>query len=187
MAIKGSGKNMARMEQIRSLYATGKCSREIAEILGNTTAKAVQSFAVRNGISHPKRGGAIREWNGSWKGGERITKDGYRELLVLDHPFAKSRKKRGILRREGYVLEHRLVMEHILGRYLLPTEVVHHKDRNKLNNSPDNLELFSSNAEHLHVELSGKCPAWTPQGKESLGRLWASKRVYRKQKSTLRP
>lgn len=36
---------------------------------------------------------------------------------------------------------HREVMERKLGRALLPTELVHHKDRNKTNNDPDNLEL----------------------------------------------
>lgn len=176
MAKKGEGKNSSRIELIRALYASGKCSREIANILGDTTAKSVQSFAARNGIPRPKRGGAVREWNGSWKGGERLTKDGYRELLVLDHPFAKGRRKRGVLRREGYMLEHRLVMEHLLGRYLLPTEVVHHIDKNRLNNSPDNLELFSSNAEHLRVELSGKCPKWTEQGKEAMQRALERRR-----------
>lgn len=34
---------------------------------------------------------------------------------------------------------HRTVVEEILGRKLLPSEVVHHKDGNKLNNNPDNL------------------------------------------------
>lgn len=49
--------------------------------------------------------------------------------------------------------EHRAVMEKILNRKLLSTEVVHHKDRNKRNNNPENLELYSSNAEHLRDHL----------------------------------
>ena len=53
--------------------------------------------------------------------------------------------------------EHRLVMEEKLGRLLLPSEVVHHKDGNKTNNHPDNLELFSSNGKHISTEHSG----WT--------------------------
>lgn len=44
--------------------------------------------------------------------------------------------------------EHRVVAEHILGRKLLPGEVVHHIDRNKRNNSPENLMIFSSQKEH---------------------------------------
>lgn len=47
------------------------------------------------------------------------------------------------------VMEHRWVMSQILGRPLLRTEIIHHKDKNKRNNSPSNLELFSSNSEHI--------------------------------------
>lgn len=37
--------------------------------------------------------------------------------------------------------EHRRVMEEFLGRKLLRSEVVHHKDRNKKNNDISNLEI----------------------------------------------
>lgn len=46
-------------------------------------------------------------------------------------------------------------MEQILGRPLLPTEVVHHKDRNKKNNTPGNLEIVnqSDHAREHHAEM----------------------------------
>lgn len=39
-------------------------------------------------------------------------------------------------------LEHRYVMEQMLGRPLLPNEQVHHRDGDKHNNNSSNLELW---------------------------------------------
>lgn len=45
--------------------------------------------------------------------------------------------------KNGYIREHRYIMECYLGRNLLKTEVVHHKDGNTLNNDITNLEVMS--------------------------------------------
>ncbi len=53
-------------------------------------------------------------------------------VLQPDHPHA---------RKDGRVLEHRLVMEKKLGRYLKSSEIVHHKDKNRQNNYDSNLKI----------------------------------------------
>lgn len=59
-------------------------------------------------------------------------------------------------------------MEAVLGRYLTPQEVVHHKDGNNQNNTPSNLELFTKNSDHLATTLKGKIPRWTEDGKRRI-------------------
>lgn len=48
----------------------------------------------------------------------------------------------------GCVYEHLLVAEKMLKRELKEGEVVHHKDRNRSNNSPENLMVFKTKADH---------------------------------------
>ncbi len=48
--------------------------------------------------------------------------------------------------------EHRVVAERMLGRPLVKGEIVHHKDGNKHNNSPDNLEVMTQ-SEHMREHM----------------------------------
>jgi hypothetical protein len=82
--------------------------------------------------------------NPKWRGGRRVN-DGYIYLYTPDHPHATQ---------QGYVLEHRLVMEDKLGRLLSPEESVHHIDGNTQHNDPNNLQLMTDEATHrrLHAK-----------------------------------
>ena len=68
----------------------------------------------------------------NWKGGRTET-NGYIRRLAPGHPRAS---------KSHYVLEHILVMEKTLGRFLLPNERVHHKNGRRDDNRAENLELW---------------------------------------------
>ncbi len=63
-----------------------------------------------------------------------INSKGYMLVYSPTHPNRMYR---------GYVYEHRLVVERVIGRLLQSSEEIHHKDDNRLNNDPCNLEIVS--------------------------------------------
>ena len=75
-------------------------------------------------------GGAASERPG---GSRIVVRQGYVRLHKPDHPNANC---------DGYVQEHRYVMEQMLGRPLLSAESVHHKNGIRHDNRPENLELW---------------------------------------------
>lgn len=66
---------------------------------------------------------------------------GYMYCYAPTHPCAN---------KVGKVMEHVYVMTKLIGRQLLPHECVHHIDRNRKNNSPENLMLMT-NSEHTKL------------------------------------
>lgn len=85
-----------------------------------------------------------------------VKKGDYNYAKVPDHPNAT---------KNGYVLEHRIVMENHLQRLLTKGEVVHHINENKKDNRLDNLEVMYTK-DHMkhHQSMKGrtmlllKCP-----------------------------
>ena len=95
------------------------------------TRKKMESVWERNGNERRKY--------------RKKSSSGYVLIYCPNHPFAD---------RDGYVAEHRLVMEKVLGRVLGTEEYVHHKNGIKTDNDIENLQLTNA-SEHakIHIEM----------------------------------
>ncbi len=134
-------------DKLRDLHARRMSCREIAEVFG-CHEEAIRTRLIELGLERlPAK--ARPEKNYFWQGGYAVDEDGYILEHCPDHPQATA---------GGYVRQHRLVMEKVLGRYLTPEEVVDHKNRDTSDNDPGNLELYPSNGEHISATLAG--PGW---------------------------
>ena len=88
-----------------------------------------------------------REKSSNWKGGVAKHADGYLLEIMPSHPNAIGGR---------YVLQHRLVMERHLGRYLYKQEIVHHINEIKSDNRIENLRLYKSRKEHVKFHRSSQ-------------------------------
>ena len=70
----------------------------------------------------------------------KIYMNGYIAIYMPEHEKAFD---------NGCVYEHVLIAEKILGRKLKPEECVHHKDKDRANNSLENLMVFKTNEDHI--------------------------------------
>lgn len=65
----------------------------------------------------------------------RIFFSGYWYLYKPNHPNA--------IKGGRYIAEHRFILEQKIGRYLNRGEIAHHKNHNKKDNRPENIELLT--------------------------------------------
>lgn len=76
--------------------------------------------------------------------GKKQTNEGYVLLKIPTHPNAYE---------NGYVLEHRVIFESVVGFYLDPNIIVHHKNENKKDNRFANLQIMDRG---MHTRLHHK-------------------------------
>lgn len=82
-----------------------------------------------------------------WKGGKTLNSQGYFLIYSPKHPYKS---------KQGYVREHRLVMEKHLGRYLTKEEIVHHLNENKTDNRIENLQILTKKQHDIYHTM----PRW---------------------------
>jgi hypothetical protein len=164
-------------EKVLTMCEDGMSLQEMAQAVG-TTGVSVKRFLRRHGVTREFPTTKEGERHYAWKG-RLVDKDGYVLIHVKGHPNAR--------KHTPYIFEHRLVMEESLGRFLAPDEVVHHINGVKDDNRIENLQLFENNAAHLAVDLKGRCPKWSDEGKErireALRRRWSAWRASNQTKS----
>lgn len=96
-------------------------------------------YIHKNGNNNDNRKNNIISVRGAHNDG-KIYLNGYIAIYMPEHERAFD---------NGCVYEHVLVAENILGRKLKQEECVHHKDKNRTNNSKDNLMVFQTNEDHI--------------------------------------
>jgi predicted RNA-binding Zn-ribbon protein involved in translation (DUF1610 family) len=94
--------------------------------------------------------------NMMWKTWKRISRGEYWFAKIPEHPNAD---------KNGYVLEHRIIMENLLNRVLQSSEIVHHENKNTKDNRPENLKLMNKgiharehNLERGRIFVKLRCP-----------------------------
>ena len=101
---------------------------------------------TQHGKPSPKRGKKSPKTTGDkhpqWRGGRHITKDRYIKILKKDHPRADC---------YGYVLRSHVIVEEKIGRLLKPEEIVHHINRDRTDDRPENLEVLENRSAHLKL------------------------------------
>lgn len=140
-------KHEVPIDRMIQLYESGLTQEEVAKELG-TTQKVI--WKRMKEIGYKARVAAKRnqrkENNDYWRGGRTRHSNGYVYVKQKGHPRA--------LKAGDYVLEHILVAEKVIGRYLRPDEIVHHINGIKDDNRPENLYITNL-AEHTRMHNDG--------------------------------
>lgn len=107
-----------------------------------------EQIYIKSAIKQKGRIGLRMEKSPKWKGGRRVDKrDGYVLIQKPDHLDCRV---------DGSILEHRLIMEQVLGRRLLKNEDVNHLNGKKDDNRLENLKLVRHYA-HYEEMCCPKC------------------------------
>ena len=135
----------------RSILTENERQKEIPKLCkcgcGMTTNKATQNHKRLNikkgehfNFIYGHNIKKLRELNHAWKGG-KIFKNGYPMTMKYGH--SRSHKK------DGYVLDHLIIAEKVLGRPIPRKVQIHHVDGNPSNNKNSNLVICEDQTYHF--------------------------------------
>jgi hypothetical protein len=128
-----------------------ECGKERWVQYVNKKPKA--SLCLRCSNKHKYKGSGVE--SPTWKGGRYVDDKGYvRVWISPDDPYYCMAVHKCGTDRNGYVTEHRLMMARFLGRPLLATEEVHHKNGIRTDNRIENLEIVAK-GEHTLKHRQG--------------------------------
>jgi hypothetical protein len=119
----------------KTVIANTSSKRKRDRCIKGRPKKLIQHHHIQYGQGNP-----------NYKGGRNKRSDGYIEILIPGHNRAT-----GI----GYVLEHIVVAEIILGKPLPAKAEIHHINQDRTDNRPENLVICQDNAHHslLHQRI----------------------------------
>ena len=122
----------------------------LAKNHGKFCSRACRNKVYKNVGARGPTPGLAMENNPAWKGGVTYfkTHGNYKMVKYVRCP----KDYLPMARKDGYVMEHRLIMAMSLGRCLKRIEVVHHRNHNPQDNRIENLELFPNNRAHKIAE-----------------------------------
>ncbi len=119
--------------------------KELRRIYAKTNPKVLESHLAHRGyrrtlsarIKQSKSIKGENHWH--WKDGKTKHTSGYINVYNPTNSFGGS---------QTYILEHRLVIESQIGRFLTKEEAVHHLNEIRDDNRPENLMAFTSESAH---------------------------------------
>ena len=112
-----------------------KLSKEQCDRISKMHKGKIVSAETRAKMSQSAKDGGI--------GHKKKRADGYIAVYFPDHPKSSN---------TGYIMEHVLVMEALLGRHLNEDECVHHINEKKDDNRKENLKLMTK-SEHMSLHM----------------------------------
>lgn len=143
-----TGKKRPDMSGNNHFYFGKERTKEVRNKISITKKGVPQTLIAKKNI---KEGHTRGNKHPLWKGGKIKNDTGYSLIRYPDHPYASN---------SGYVREHRYIVEKIIGRYLISKESVHHINRIRNDNRPENLMAFINDIIHhkFHIDPNNVKP-----------------------------